>query len=103
MGFIVQSNFVSCPTLQYTKTHLSNIPAFHQFNWGEAPNWFHFRFKIWLKNANNNMMGSIGSKCEHRISLTQICCEQTWLYNNLKLLTNTPFGLTLSLHLSIII
>jgi len=33
-----------------------------QSNWGEAPNLFHIRFKLWQQNANNNMMGSIGSK-----------------------------------------
>jgi len=33
----------------------------------------------------------------------QIRRECGWIYNNLKLLTKTPFGLTLSLQLSIII
>jgi hypothetical protein len=25
------------PTLQYPKTHFSNIPSFHHSNWGEGP------------------------------------------------------------------
>jgi hypothetical protein len=39
-NFIVKTISAINPTLQYPKTHSSNIPAFQHSNWGEAPNLF---------------------------------------------------------------
>jgi hypothetical protein len=36
LNFIVRLNFAIYPILQFSKTHFSNIPAFHHSNWGEA-------------------------------------------------------------------
>ncbi len=54
------------------RAHYSKISAFHHSSWGEAPNLFHIRFKIWQQNANNIMMGSIDSKSVHRIPFFMI-------------------------------
>ncbi len=48
------------PTLQYPKSHFSNIPSFQHSNWGEAPNLDLPSLKSFFMTMRISQIGQLG-------------------------------------------